>query len=76
MGDAAKDFERWQDSSCEDIDKDWNGEQGPGEESPVPSLEDIVVIIQDYQSLDQGAEQERGLCTSRDPCKYRDPTLQ
>lgn len=55
--------------SCKDIAGYGNGEDGPRQERAMPSLRNISVVIQDYETLDRRAQQESRLCTGSDPGK-------
>ena len=54
-------FDCRQQPAREDVDDNWDGEDGPGEEGAVPALVDVSGVIEDDQALDHGAEEEGGL---------------
>ena len=75
MRDAANDLNGAQDLAGEDITEGRNSEQRPGQHCPMPSLRNIVLIVQDDQTLSNGAYKKRRGRDDCHPAEDRDPAL-
>ena len=75
MCDTSDDFDRSEKLASKYVDSDRYGEDSPGQEGSVPSMEYVSGIVENHQALNAGAEEKGRLRTGCDPCADSDPTL-
>ena len=75
VGDATHDLDGAEDLACENIAESRHGQKCQGEQSPVPVLRNVAVIVQDDEALNKGADEEGGRRNDCHPAENGDPAL-
>lgn len=75
MSDTANDLDRTQNPACEDVAEGRDSEKRPCKQRTMPILGDVVLVVEDYQTLSNGTNKEGRRCDHGHPAKDRDPTL-
>lgn len=58
MSDTANDLDRTQNPAREDVAEGWDSEKRPGKQGTMPILRNVVLIVEDYQTLSNRANEE------------------
>ena len=75
MRDATNDLNRAQDLAGENIAESRNSEQRPGQQSSMPALRNVVLVVQNDQALSDGADKECRRRDNRHPAEDCEPAL-